>query len=223
MENNSFLESLKFDVKPRTKSVVQEFLEVAQILQAEGIKILQIKQKIGGRENPRFTIMSDLKENHIDVEKLTTKYPELKADYPIGRRINEMKRVLNGNDKRTKVTEEEMQQLHYYLDGKKSANQELIEVIKIIEPDINANIGGISNITLRVNGSGVTLSQLYYEGDISSQTRDRLKEAGYEYDFPLGQRIIRAKRMIDGKVKAPEAEINELKKHINPSREYNHR
>lgn len=223
MENNSFVESLKVDVNPRTKSVVQEFLEVAQILQAEGIKILQIKQKTGGRENPRFTTINDLAENDIDVKKLTTKYPELKAEYPIGKRINEMKRVINGNDKRAKVTEQEIQQLHYYLDGKKSANQELIEVIQIIEPDINESIGGISNITLRVNGSGVTLAQLYYDSEISSQTRDKLKAAGYEHDFPLGQRIIRAKRIIDGKVKASEAEINELKKHINPSREYNHR
>ena len=214
MENN-FKESLRVENKP---DIVNEFLSVATVLRDEGYDIKKIKQKTGGRNKPRFTILEDLNLP----ESMYNKYPQLRKDYPIGRRINDMNYVLKSSN-RIKATDAQKEALKEILDGKKSAIRELIEVLNILGEEFKKSYIRIQDLQLRSKNEGVTLGQIYYEGLISQDTKDKLKNKGYEFDFPLGQRIIGAKRLIEGKqtnyVASPK-EIDILKKYINPSRAY---
>lgn len=213
--DNSYKDSLKVETKP---DIVSEFLSVALILRDEGYDVKKIKQKTGGRNNPRFTLLEDLNLP----ESMYNKYPQLRKDYPIGRRINDMNYIIKQST-RIKATDSQRELLKEIFDGKKSAVQELIEVLSILGEEFEKNYMKIQNLQLRSNNEGVTLGQIYYEGYISQSARDKLKSQGYEFDFPLGQRIIGAKRLIDGKktnyVASPK-EIAALKKYINSSRAY---
>lgn len=220
--DNAFLNSLKVDIKPL--SAVQEFLQIAEILKKEGIDISKVKQKIGGRNEQRWTVLSDVWPDEFASSQMSVKYPNLKLDYPIGRKINEISKILNGNSKGYKVSNEEMAKLQKLFERKKSANKELLQVLRIISPDFNARTEKIKDLVLRTNGKAITLGQLYYDSFISSHTRDMLKQMGYEHDFPLGQRIIRARRLVDGKIKddsLSNEEKEELKNYIGASRSYN--
>lgn len=219
--DNAFLNSLKVDIKPL--SAVQEFLQIAEILKKEGIDISKVKQKIGSRNEQRWTVLSDAWPDGFDLRQICTKYPNLKLDYPIGRKINEMSKILNGNSKGYKISDEEMAKLQKLFERKKSANKELLEVLRIISPDFTTKAESIKDLVLRTNGKAITLGQLYYDSFISSPTRDLLKQMGYEHDFPLGQRIIRARRLVDGKIKdnsLSNEEKEELKSYIGISRKY---
>lgn len=213
--DNSYKDSLKVETKP---DIVSEFLSVALILRDEGYDVKKIKQKTGGRNNPRFTLLEDLNLP----ESMYNKYPQLRKDYPIGRRINDMNYIIKQST-RIKATDSQRELLKEIFDGKKSAVQELIEVLSILGEEFEKNYMKIQNLQLRSNNEGVTLGQIYYEGYISQSARDKLKSQGYEFDFPLGQRIIGAKRLIDGKktnyVASPK-EIAALKKYIKSSRAY---
>lgn len=213
--DNSYKDSLKVETKP---DIVSEFLSVALILRDEGYDVKKIKQKTGGRNNPRFTLLEDLNLP----ESMYNKYPQLRKDYPIGRRINDMNYIIKQST-RIKATDSQRELLKEIFDGKKSAVQELIEVLSILGEEFEKNYMKIQNLQLRSNNEGVTLGKIYYEGYISQSARDKLKSQGYEFDFPLGQRIIGAKRLIDGKktnyVASPK-EIAALKKYINSSRAY---
>ncbi len=218
---NSFLDSLKVDPKP--ESMVEEFLRIAEILKKEGIDISKVRQKTGGRTNPRWTVLGDISLDNVDMEMLFNKYPQLKRNYPIGSKINEIHGVLRGNSKGYKVNQEEMLKLQEIFERKKSANKELLEVLRIIKEDFNYRNEDIKDLALRSKGKGITLGQLYYDAIISSKTRDKLKDMGYEHDFPLGQRIIRARRILDGKVADStlnDQEKQELKGYIGLSRTY---
>lgn len=70
---NSFLDSLKVDPKP--ESMVEEFLRIAEILKKEGIDISKVRQKTGGRTNPRWTVLGDISLDNVDMEMLFNKYP----------------------------------------------------------------------------------------------------------------------------------------------------
>lgn len=213
--DNNFKDSLKVENKP---DIVSEFLSVALVLRDEGYDVKKIKQKTGGRNNPRFTLLEDLNL----LENMYNKYPQLRKDYPIGRRINDMNYIIKSST-RIKATDSQRELLKEIFDGKKSAVQELIEVLSILGEEFEKSYVKIQDLQLRSNNVGVTLGQIYYEGFISQDTRDKLKKQGYEFDFPLGQRIIGAKRLIDGKetnYTASPKEIDVLKKYINPSRAY---
>lgn len=213
--DNNFKDSLKVENKP---DIVSEFLSVALVLRDEGYDVKKIKQKTGGRNNPRFTLLEDLNLP----ENMYNKYPQLRKDYPIGRRINDMNYIIKSST-RIKATDSQRELLKEIFDGKKSAVQELIEVLSILGEEFEKSYVKIQDLQLRSNNVGVTLGQIYYEGFISQDTRDKLKKQGYEFDFPLGQRIIGAKRLIDGKetnYTASPKEIDVLKKYINPSRAY---
>ena len=118
---NSFLDSLKVDPKP--ESMVEEFLRIAEILKKEGIDISKVRQKTGGRTNPRWTVLGDISLDNVDMEMLFNKYPQLKRNYPIGSKINEIHGVLRGNSKGYKVNQEEMLKLQEIFERKKSANK----------------------------------------------------------------------------------------------------
>lgn len=213
--DNNYKDSLKVETKP---DIVSEFLSVALVLRDEGYDVKKIKQKTGGRNNPRFTLLEDLNLP----ENMYNKYPQLRKDYPIGRRINDMNYIIKSST-RIKATDSQRELLKEIFDGKKSAVQELIEVLSILGEEFEKSYVKIQDLQLRSNNVGVTLGQIYYEGFISQDTRDKLKKQGYEFDFPLGQRIIGAKRLIDGKetnYTASPKEIDVLKKYINPSRAY---
>ena len=213
--DNNFKDSLKVENKP---DIVSEFLSVALVLRDEGYDVKKIKQKTGGRNNPRFTLLEDLNLP----ESMYNKYPQLRKDYPIGRRINDMNYIIKQST-RIKATDSQRELLKEIFEGKKSAVQELIEVLNILGEEFEKNYMKIQDLQLRSKNEGVTLGQIYYEGYISQDTKDKLKSQGYEFDFPLGQRILGAKRLIDGKktnyVASPK-EIDVLKKYINPSRAY---
>lgn len=185
--DNSYKDSLKVETKP---DIVSEFLSVALVLRDEGYDVKKIKQKTGGRNNPRFTLLEDLNLP----ESMYNKYPQLRKDYPIGRRINDMNYIIKQST-RIKATDSQRELLKEIFDGKKSAVQELIEVLSILGEEFEKSYMKIQNLQLRSNNEGVT----------------------------LGQRIIGAKRLIDGKktnyVASPK-EIAALKKYINPSRAY---
>ena len=214
MENN-FKESLRVENKP---DIVNEFLSVATVLRDEGYDIKKIKQKTGGRNKPRFTTLEDLNLP----ESMYNKYPQLRKDYLIGRRINDMHNILKSST-RMKATDAQKDALRKIFEVKKSAIRELIEVLNILGEEFEKSYIRIQDLQLRSKNEGITLGQIYYEGLISQDTKDKLKSKGYQYDFPLGQRIIGAKRLIDGKqtnyVASPK-EIEELKKYINSSRTY---
>ena len=219
--DNAFFNSLKVDIKPL--SAVQEFLQIAEILKKEGIDISRVKQKKGGRNDQRWTVLSDVWPDEFTCRQMSIKYPNLKLDYPIGRKINEISKILKGNNSVYKVSDEEMVKLQKLFERKKSANKELLQVLRIISPDFTAKAESIKDLVLRTNGKAITLGQLYYDSFISSHTRDLLKEMGYEHDFPLGQRIIRARRLVDGKIKddsLSDEEKEELKSYIGISRKY---
>ncbi len=219
--DNAFFNSLKVDIKPL--SAVQEFLQIAEILKKEGIDISRVKQKKGGRNDQRWTVLSDVWPDEFTCRQMSIKYPNLKLDYPIGRKINEISKILKGNNSGYKVSDEEMVKLQKLFERKKSANKELLQVLRIISPDFTAKAESIKDLVLRTNGKAITLGQLYYDSFISSHTRDLLKEMGYEHDFPLGQRIIRARRLVDGKIKddsLSDEEKEELKSYIGISRKY---
>lgn len=214
--SNDFLDGLKVNVRPR--SVVSEFLDVVSIMQKEGYSIRKIPQKIGGRKASRWTTLADLNLS----ESIFNKYPQLQREYPIGRNINEMKRVLAGKS-RTKCTEEQLAILNDLFAGKATSIQELIEVIEIVAEDMNKNEESLDDLQLRYKNQGVTLGKLYYDGAISQEARDHLVEKGYDADFPIGQRIIGARRLIDGSKTnyfATPEEIAVLKKYIRPPRTY---
>lgn len=213
--DNNFKDSLKVENKP---DIVSEFLSVALVLRDEGYDVKKIKQKTGGRNNPRFTLLEDLNLP----ESMYNKYPQLRKDYPIGRRINDMNYIIKSST-RIKATDSQKELLKEIFDGKKSAVQELIEVLNILGEEFEKSYMKIQDLQLRSNNEGVTLGQIYYEGYISQRAKDKLKKQGYEFDFPLGQRIIGAKRLIDGKATnyaASPKEIDVLRKYINPSRAY---
>ncbi len=216
--SNDFLDGLKVDVKPRNK--VSEFLDVASALHNEGYDLRKIPQKVGGRKEGRWTTLADLNLP----ESVFNKYPQLRAEYHIGRNINDMKRLMAGKIK-LQCTESQLAMLNDYLGGKKTAMQELIEVIKIMDIDLKNRWENIAQLQLQVrNGNiGITLGKLYYDGLISQEARNKLVEKGYDADFPIGQRIIGARRLINcsktNYVASPE-EIEELKKYIRPSRAY---
>lgn len=219
--DNAFFNSLKVDIKPL--SAVQEFLQIAEILKKEGIDISRVKQKKGGRNDQKWTVLSDVWPDEFTCRQMSIKYPNLKLDYPIGRKINEISKILKGNNSGYKVSDEEMVKLQKLFERKKSANKELLQVLRIISPDFTAKAESIKDLVLRTNGKAITLGQLYYDSFISSHTRDLLKEMGYERDFPLGQRIIRARRLVDGKIKddsLSDEEKEELKSYIGISRKY---
>lgn len=219
--DNAFFNSLKVDIKPL--SAVQEFLQIAEILKKEGIDISRVKQKKGGRNDQKWTVLSDVWPDEFTCRQMSIKYPNLKLDYPIGRKINEISKILKGNNSGYKVSDEEMVKLQKLFERKKSANKELLQVLRIISPDFTAKAESIKDLVLRTNGKAITLGQLYYDSFISSHTRDLLKETGYEHDFPLGQRIIRARRLVDGKIKddsLSDEEKEELKSYIGISRKY---
>lgn len=220
MENN-FKESLKYT--PSSKTSVEEFLDYAQALENEGINIFSINQKTGGRGNSRFTILEDLKNEGIDIEGLCKKYLFIKKEYPIGMKINEMTRIINGNNKRTKVTDEQLELLKYHKRKKKKPLQELLEVLEVIMPEIIQSGESLNSIPLRRNNKSITLEQLVKEGYISLDTMKRLKELGYKKDFQIGQRIISAKNLIYRKEvrKGNDDEIKDkLKKYISSPRAY---
>lgn len=219
--DNAFFNSLKVDIKPL--SAVQEFLQIAEILKKEGIDISRVKQKKGGRNDQKWTVLSDVWPDEFTCRQMSIKYPNLKLDYPIGRKINEISKILKCNNSGYKVSDEEMVKLQKLFERKKSANKELLQVLRIISPDFTAKAESIKDLVLRTNGKAITLGQLYYDSFISSHTRDLLKEMGYEHDFPLGQRIIRARRLVDGKIKddsLSDEEKEELKSYIGISRKY---
>lgn len=216
--SNDFLDGLKVNVEPRSK--VSEFLDVAVALHSEGYNLRKIPQKMGGRKESRWTTIADL-----DLpETIFNKYPQLRAEYQIGRNINDMKRLMAGKIK-LQCTEEQLSMLNDYLGGKKTAMQELVEVMEILDSDIKNEWESIIElqIQLRNKNIGITLGRLFFDGLISQEGRNRLVEKGYDADFPIGQRIIGARRLIDGSktnyVATPK-EIEELKKYIRPSRAY---
>lgn len=135
-----------------------------------------------------------------------------------------MKRLMAGKIK-LQCTEEQLSMLNDYLVGKKTAMQELVEVMEILDSDIKNEWESIIDlqIQLRNKNIGITLGRLFFDGLISQEGRNRLVEKGYDADFPIGQRIIGARRLIDGSktnyVATPK-EIEELKKYIRPSRAY---
>ena len=214
--SNEFLEGLRVNAQPR--SVVSEFLDIVYILQREGYNIRKIPQKMGGKKSPRWTTIGDLRLP----ESLLVKYPQLRKDYQIGRNINEMKRILAGKS-RVKCTDEQLEILNEIFSGKNTSMEELIEVIKILAEDMAENGGNVNNIQLRDKNVGATLGKLYYDGIISHKAREEFVKRGYDADFPIGQRIIGARRLVDGSktnYSATPEQINELKKYINPSRTY---
>ena len=97
--------------------------------------------------------------------------------------------------------------------------------MEILDSDIKNEWESIIDlqIQLRNKNIGITLGRLFFDGLISQEGRNRLVEKGYDADFPIGQRIIGARRLIDGSktnyVATPK-EIEELKKYIRPSRAY---
>ena len=216
--SNDFLNGLKVKVEPISK--VSQFLDVACILQREGYDLRKIPQKVGGRKESKWTTIADLNLP----EDIFNKYPQLQRDYKIGRNINDMKRLMAGKIK-LQCSKEQMAILNDYLGGKKTAMQELVEVMEILDYDLKNRWENLMELQLQLRNRniGITLGKLYYDGLISQEARDSLVEKGYDADFPIGQRIIGARRLIDGNrtnyVASPE-EIKKLKKYIKPSRTY---
>ena len=165
------------------KSIVFQTIEVLRILKENGVDINKIKQQKTINGNSSTTILSDLIKAGLVSDRIITNN-ELNEDFPIGKRISQLKSAYKGTN-RIPISEIEKKE---------------VEKLGLIEPEIKSIVSQTLKIAEALKDNGIRFEKLQLMRnkrylllkEIQQEGIDIkriIKDNGLDENYPIGQRI----------------------------------
>ncbi len=191
------IESLGILEKRYKKSIVEETLEVARVLEENGVDLSRLKLSKSTNNQKLNICLGEIEQEGIDVKKII-KENGLNEDFPLGYRITELRGAYKGTA-RHPITEEEKHEAEILglveTEEKKTVVAQTLEVARILKEN-GVDLKQIQLSTTR-NKKQIhfSLRELQQEGiDILKI----IEENGLDTDFPIGYNITQIRGTFKG-------------------------
>ena len=171
------------------KDIITETIEIASILKKNGVNLSKVQLTKVEKGKSIFILLKEIKQEGIDIERII-KENNLDGDFPLGNRINSLKRSYKGTSKKSINAEEKrkIEELGLITAKEKSMTAETLEIAEILKEN-GVDLTKISMTSKRKTDTKkayILLKDIKQEGiDIDKI----IVENGLDADYKFGQRV----------------------------------